>query len=329
MLYPFILAMGLLTASVVADTATCYDMNRTAWTQNRIKPCNPNAGASVHSACCALDGNDPNYNDLCMDSGLCLSTDGWWATYLFADGCTDPTFQDKSCPNVTQYCSSVSASTYNIQQCSGKLGTFCCRAGDDTKDCCDGDNTFVANTTIGHLYLPGTIDQINTTYGKTDYAAWVNKTPPRDKSSVIGGVLGGLLGTALIASLLALWYSLRSRKSLKDGYSILQQERDAALQQSDQKAALQQQFEQQYSQYQQQTQAPTYTLNPSSGQYQMYYTPSAALPLEMPPPLQAYPTEMLATSRPVEMDTMRNPSELSDETVSQVTRIEEVPKNTE
>jgi hypothetical protein len=145
-------------------------------------------------------------------------------------------------------------------------------------------------------------------------------------------VLGGVLGTALVASLLALYCTLRSRKLLKGSYISVQRERDIALQQgATEKQALQHQLEQQqfqYQQYQQQMQAPTYT--PNAGQYQTYYAPSAALPLGTPPPMQPSPTEISSLPRPVEMDAMRGASELSDETVLQeVEQIEERPKMTD
>jgi hypothetical protein len=50
----------------------------------RFQPCNPDA---EFSACCALNGTD-GQNDICMDSGLCMSTSGWFPTYLWANGCT-------------------------------------------------------------------------------------------------------------------------------------------------------------------------------------------------------------------------------------------------
>src|ERR1700744_2506572 len=50
----------------------------------RFQPCNPDA---EFSSCCALNGTS-GQNDICMDSGLCMSTSGWFSTFLYANGCT-------------------------------------------------------------------------------------------------------------------------------------------------------------------------------------------------------------------------------------------------
>ena len=67
-------------------------------------------------------------------------------------------------------------------------------------------------------------------------------------------------------------------------------------------------------------QAPTYT--PTQSPYQnAHYAPSPALPMGGVPTMQSYhseqsyPTEVSAVPRPVEMDTFRGASELSDESV--------------
>ncbi len=151
----------------------------------------------------------------------------------------------------------------------------------------------------------------------------------KDHSGIVGGVLGAVLGVALIATLIALFMALRSRKSLRKDHSSLQQERDALLQQGvNEKAALQQELEQQrmaYQQYQVQ-QAPMYS--PPHQQYHTpYYAPSAALPMGAPTESHGYPNEVSGRTRPVEMDTMRGASELSDTTVpARVEHFNETPK---
>ncbi len=82
MLYRSILAWGLLMASAMADAAKkkCYSMD--GQEVDSLSPCFPDA---EHSACCTL--NDTQ-GDICMDSGLCMSTSGWWSTFLYANGCT-------------------------------------------------------------------------------------------------------------------------------------------------------------------------------------------------------------------------------------------------
>lgn len=148
----------------------------------------------------------------------------------------------------------------------------------------------------------------------------------KDHSGVVGGVLGGILGAALIGVLIALFMVLRSRKALRNEYGLLQQDRDAVLAQNmNEKAALQQELEQQRAQYQQyQMQTPQYT--PHAQYPGVYYTPSPALPTGAPPQ-HSYPTEVSGQPRPVEMDTFRGASELSDETIPQkVDTVQETTK---
>ncbi|EXJ53900.1 hypothetical protein A1O7_09236 [Cladophialophora yegresii CBS 114405] len=193
----------------------------------------------------------------------------------------------------------------------------------DQDNCCTTESqVFQAASTIGQILLPGTDQVVNTTYST------VLPDSAKDHSGVVGGVVGGILGAALIASLIALFMVLRSRKSLRNDYSSLQQDRDTLLQQGfNEKAALQQELEQQRQAYQQyhMAQAPTYT---QAQQYPAaYYQPSAALPMSTPTDSHGYPTEVSGLTRPVEMDTMRGASELSDETASQkAERIEGSPK---
>ena len=82
-----------------------------------------------------------------------------------------------------------------------------------------------------------------------------------------------------------------------------------------------------YHQYQQQAHsAPMCT--PAQAQYPgVYYQPSPALPVKTTTDSYGYPTEMSGMKRPVEVDTMRGASELSDDTVPQkVEKIDETPK---
>ncbi|KAI1625160.1 hypothetical protein EDD37DRAFT_379434 [Exophiala viscosa] len=245
MRYDSLLALGVLTASMLSVMSsstkkTCYSMNGEVL-DSVYQPCNPDA---EFSACCELNGTS-GQNDMCMDSGLCMSTSGWYSTFLYSNGCTDPTGKAKACP---QACSFMPTGySYNVLQCNANNGSFCCRAGGDETNCCnDTASSFQADVTIGQILLPGTSETVNTTYST------IIQTPSKDKTAVVGGVLGAVLGAALIASLLALWYLMRSRKSLKYSYISLQNERDTALQQgASEKAALQHQIEQQQLQYQQ------------------------------------------------------------------------------
>ncbi|OCT46353.1 hypothetical protein CLCR_01223 [Cladophialophora carrionii] len=318
MLYQCLLALCFLTASSLAAQTkkTCYSLDGQEL-DGRFQPCNPDA---EFSSCCALDGTDGE-NDICMDSGLCMSTSGWFSTYLWANGCTDPTGKAKACP---QQCNFMpSGYSFNVLQCDANNGSFCCRSGSDEDNCCTTESrVFQAATTIGQILLPGTDQVVNTTYST------ILPNSSKDHSRVVGGVVGGVLGAALIASLIALFMLLRSRKALRNDYSSLQQDRDTLLQQGfNEKAALQQELEQQRLAYQQyhMAQAPTYT--PAQQYPAAYYQASAALPMPMGTDSRGYPTEVSGLARPVEMDTMRGASELSDETASQKVERTEVSPN--
>jgi len=71
----------------------CYALN-----QQHISdyvPCNASVdGVETHSACC-----DPR--DVCMASGLCLSTRNSNPNgLLWVDACTDQTFKNENCPHI-------------------------------------------------------------------------------------------------------------------------------------------------------------------------------------------------------------------------------------
>ncbi|KIW62978.1 hypothetical protein PV04_09862 [Phialophora macrospora] len=300
MLYRTLFALCCVTASSLAAQTkkTCYSQDGQEL-DSRFQPCNPDA---EFSACCALNGTDGR-NDICMDSGLY------------------PTGKAKACP---QQCNFMpSGYSFNILQCDANNGSFCCRSGGDEDNCCTTESRiFQADTTIGQILLPGTDQVVNTTYST------ILPSSSKDHSGVVGGVVGGILGVALIVTLIALFMALRSRKSLQNDFSSLQQDRNALLQQGlNDKAALQQELEQQrlaYQQYQM-PQAPLYT--PVQQYPAVYYQPSAALPMATSTDSHGYPTEVSGLARPVEMDSMRGASELSEETAAQkVERTDESPK---
>ena len=60
---------------------------------NNSNVCDPSA---ENSACCYL-------NDSCVAGGYCFGANG----YVYRYGCTDPTFQDPSCPSACNECEFV------------------------------------------------------------------------------------------------------------------------------------------------------------------------------------------------------------------------------
>ena len=67
------------------DTATCYGMTGEVFSDHT--PCFPN---QPFNTCCRTSEPDP---DVCLDTGLCLSTGG----IVFQGGCTDPTGANSAC----------------------------------------------------------------------------------------------------------------------------------------------------------------------------------------------------------------------------------------
>lgn len=80
----------LLSIPLVSAQKTCYfpdglPAKDLQGIDNWI-PCDPNA---EHSSCCLV-------YDQCLTNGLCLQPHQW--NWVWRDACTDPTFQDPSCP---------------------------------------------------------------------------------------------------------------------------------------------------------------------------------------------------------------------------------------
>jgi len=92
-----LVTIGLLSSSVIAQEKKCYSLDGQLLDQSTYKPCNPQA---AFSSCCALNGTDASANDVCLDSGLCQSTSGWYAGFIWANGCTDPTGKGEGCPKI-------------------------------------------------------------------------------------------------------------------------------------------------------------------------------------------------------------------------------------
>jgi hypothetical protein len=76
--------LSVLPYLALSADPVCYSLDGQVL-DDVYKPCNPSA---KFSACCALNGTSSD-NDICLSSGLCQSTSGWFAGFIWADGCTD------------------------------------------------------------------------------------------------------------------------------------------------------------------------------------------------------------------------------------------------
>jgi len=108
------LAVGLLLSTFLLLTSArdCFYLNGSL--NKGISPCNSSIGgresSESHSACCNAD-----YYDACLSSGLCISTGYWYGRFpgeVWADGCTDPTGKDRTCPQVSSICGTFMNTQY-------------------------------------------------------------------------------------------------------------------------------------------------------------------------------------------------------------------------
>ncbi|KAF2708774.1 hypothetical protein K504DRAFT_433279 [Pleomassaria siparia CBS 279.74] len=204
-LFLFLFLLLLLPTLVTATAdAKCYSVTGKLL-DSSFAPCKPASGAK-HSGCCAT--NRASGADICLDSGLCMSTTDKYAGTLWQNGCTDSTWEDggcpkNMCPDVSDNLKDVDAvvsSAWNVQMCD--FGSYCCRASTAKGSCCDNSTapTFTSSF-LGAFQLP-----TSTTVITSSSSSSSSSTAPtsaslvcaKDKSAVVGGAVGGVLGAAII-----------------------------------------------------------------------------------------------------------------------------------
>jgi hypothetical protein len=121
-------------------------------------------------------------------------------------------------------------SAWNIQTCD--FGTYCCRALNDRRSCCNNSTApKITTTSIGTFQL----QPVTATSSSTATAA-ISATPTaspldfgeglttkddickseKQKTAVVGGALGGVLGTAVVALMGAVfWMSKKEQRQRK------------------------------------------------------------------------------------------------------------------
>lgn len=141
------------TSLVAAASQKCHDLNGSEL-DDTFAPCNSSA---EHSGCCAT--NKTTGADICLDNGLCMATKSEYMGTIWQTGCTDSTGKATECPQLCPGGTSRSlnllsrhsllttftahndfdglnpVSAWNIQACD--FGTYCCRAINDRKSCCN------------------------------------------------------------------------------------------------------------------------------------------------------------------------------------------------
>jgi hypothetical protein len=122
-------------------------------------------------------------------------------------------------------------SAWNVQTCD--FGTYCCRAINDRRNCCNNSTApRITTTSIGALQLQSatalspsvssTSSAIATATGfSSDREATLTSNADvcegeKHNTIVVGGVLGGILGTAVVGLLgLTCWMSKREQRQRK------------------------------------------------------------------------------------------------------------------
>jgi hypothetical protein len=119
---------------------------------------------------------------------------------------------------------------WNIQQCD--YGTYCCRAVDDRRSCCNSATApRITTSSIGALQIPtSTTAPVSTTAQPTRIA--VASTPStfastdsckkeKHQIAVVGGTVGGLFGAIIIGlagALMWLYKQEKRQRKLKEHY---------------------------------------------------------------------------------------------------------------
>ncbi|KAF1919614.1 hypothetical protein BDU57DRAFT_147002 [Ampelomyces quisqualis] len=221
--------LSLFAALVaVAVGQQCYRIDGSQL-DNTFAPCNPSA---KRSGCCAT--NKSTGADLCLDSGLCMSTSGEYTGMIWQNGCTDPTGRGVGCPKI---CPSTdndlnSVKVWNVQQCD--YGVYCCRAVNDRGSCCNNDFApTITMSSIGVLQLPtpttnptsiqvvATVVSAGTPFNATAAPIVNDCKKEKHQTAVVGGTIGGLFGAVIVGLVGAIWWMYKREKRqrrLKEHY---------------------------------------------------------------------------------------------------------------
>jgi hypothetical protein len=239
----FLSAFAALFA-LAASQQQCFGLNGTPL-DDSFAPCNPGA---KHSGCCATKRSTGA--DVCLDSGLCMSTRGEFAGMIWQAGCTDRTGKDIACPkmcpssmfqSITQRILKLTKAvepnsignpdaitSWNVQQCD--YGVYCCRANNDRASCCNSDTApKITVSSIGALQIaaatatpsPSTSRsaQVTATAVATGTPFDATAAPivsdckkEKNQAAVVGGAVGGVLG-AIIFVLAGAMFWLHRREA--------------------------------------------------------------------------------------------------------------------
>ncbi|KAG9197953.1 hypothetical protein G6514_000672 [Epicoccum nigrum] len=236
----------VLYAAAGAAAQTCYSLTGGVL-DHSFAPCNPDA---KHSGCCAT--NRTTGGDICLDSGLCMSTTTEHMGTIWQPGCTDSTGKATECPQVcpgmnNKFDGHDPVPAWNIQTCD--FGTYCCRAINDNSSCCNNSTapTFKSSTLGSWDFKAAAIAAVGSSDVSSDDSSTIS-TPAtssstaapspeetqatlitnadvceseKQKTVIVGGALGGILGAVIVGLLgVIFWMAKREQRQrrLKEHY---------------------------------------------------------------------------------------------------------------
>ncbi|CAK7211419.1 hypothetical protein SCUCBS95973_001108 [Sporothrix curviconia] len=238
------LALAHFPTAVLAD-AQCYAINGQ---KSSGSPCNAAATgqAGSHAACC-----DESKQEACLATGVCFATQRSDNNTFWAEGCTDPTGLDPSCP---QYCGTASPfvtsapvqATYTVFPCGGSA--WCCCFDSFGKSCNKTDCCTKNNFTLAHGL--GAVVRQFTANANADTPVSSNGGNTSSSGPASGGagngngssngrfsdrnqrlvtaIVAGVLGALLLASLVAFGFSYSRARHLRRQVDRLQQQQTTA-----------------------------------------------------------------------------------------------------
>lgn len=117
-------------------------------------------------------------------------------------------------------------SAWNVQTCD--FGTYCCRAINDRRNCCNNSTApRVTTTSIGgfQLQIATAVSSSSSTATAANSSSNLEATLTSDedvcksekhKTAVVGGIIGGILGAAVVGLLgVVYWMSKREQRQRK------------------------------------------------------------------------------------------------------------------
>ncbi|KAM7222507.1 hypothetical protein V8F06_002001 [Rhypophila decipiens] len=222
--------------------------------------------------------------DVCLSTGLCLNTGSKGPTgLLWLNGCTDPTWRDRACP---QYCNPPLNSTKDVwnptlRACTAR--SWCCSGHyDSDEDCCANDfnltsrgagriegimiplvseTSWVAIPTSTPSDLPGNNDpsSCSTDNANIDDNKQQNGSSTWNGSSTTAAITGGILGTLLLAALIALVLIFLQNRKLKRSLAAAEEARNPTAASANGGDSYKEQY---YQRYPSEVADPNYGLSP-------------------------------------------------------------------